>query len=52
MALSGVKCTVNNCKYNQDARQCTAAAIEVTIDGGASSARQPEQTNCHTFEGK
>ncbi|MBP2645341.1 MAG: hypothetical protein H6Q75_781 [Firmicutes bacterium] len=52
MSLSGVKCTVANCKYNNEKRLCSASAIEVNVDGGGESARASQQTNCHTFEAK
>lgn len=50
--LAGVKCTVTSCKYNEGARNCSASAIEVNVDGGGNNARQYEQTNCHTFKAK
>jgi hypothetical protein len=50
--LSGVKCTVSNCKYWQTGEHCEASAIEVNVDGGGKSAKQSEQTNCKTFHQK
>ncbi|WP_371368337.1 hypothetical protein SRRS_19530 [Sporomusa rhizae] len=49
-ALQGVKCSVKNCKYNDAGSLCTASAIEVNVDGGGSSARQSQETNCKTFQ--
>lgn len=51
-ALSGVKCTVNNCTYWENNNRCTASTIEVNMDSGVSSPRQSDQTNCHTFKSK
>lgn len=48
--LSGVKCTVKNCKFNHQGTMCTASAIEVNVDGGGDSAGQSRETNCHTFK--
>lgn len=48
--LEGVKCTVKNCKFNDAGRLCKASAIEVNVDGGGSSARQSQETNCKTFQ--
>ena len=47
--LSGVKCTVSNCKFWKSGEHCDAAEIEVNVDVGGKSARQSEQTNCRTF---
>ncbi len=52
MTLSGVKCTVSNCKYWKSGEHCDASAIQVNVDGGGASARQSEQTNCQTFQSK
>lgn len=52
MALAGVKCKVSSCKYWKSGEQCDASAIEVNVDGSASTARQSDQTNCHTFQSK
>jgi len=52
MSLSGVKCKVSSCKYWKSGEHCDASAIEVNVDGGGTSARQSDQTNCHTFESK
>ncbi|MDR3565143.1 MAG: DUF1540 domain-containing protein [Negativicutes bacterium] len=52
MSLQGVKCKVSNCNYWQQGERCNASAIEVDVDGGASNARNSEQTNCHTFAAK
>jgi hypothetical protein len=52
LALPGVKCTVQNCKFWHQGEHCTASAIEVNVDGGGGQARQSEQTNCHTFAPK
>lgn len=47
--LSGVKCSVQNCKFWSQGYKCTADAIEVNTDGGGNSAKQSRETNCHTF---
>lgn len=52
MALSGVKCSVQSCKFWGQGERCTASAIEVNVDGGGINARQSDQTNCHTFATK
>ncbi|VBB05337.1 Hypothetical protein LUCI_0544 [Lucifera butyrica] len=52
MALPGVKCTVSSCRYWKSGERCEASAIEVNVDGGGTSARASEQTNCHTFQSK
>lgn len=52
MALSGVKCKVSNCRHWKQGEHCDASAIEVNVDGGGTSARQSDQTNCHTFQSK
>ncbi|MDD4599696.1 hypothetical protein SDC9_04200 [bioreactor metagenome] len=49
-ALQGVKCTVKNCKFNDNGTLCTASAIEVNVDDGGNSARQSRETNCRTFQ--
>ncbi len=49
MALPGVKCTVQSCKFWKQGEHCDASAIEVNVDGGGMNARQSDQTNCHTF---
>jgi hypothetical protein len=43
---------VKSCKYNEEAKNCTASAIEVNVDGGGVAARRHEETNCHTFLAK
>lgn len=48
--LSGVKCTVKNCKFNERGNLCTASAIEVNVDSGGDSAKQSRETNCRTFQ--
>lgn len=48
--LSGVKCTVKNCKFNEKGRLCTASAIEVNVDDGGDAAKQSRETNCRTFQ--
>ncbi len=49
MALPGVKCKVESCRYWEQGERCNASAIEVNVDGGGRQAGQSEQTNCHTF---
>ena len=49
MTLSGVKCTVQSCRYWQQGERCNASAIEVNVDGGSTQAVQSEETNCRTF---
>ncbi|MBP2653814.1 MAG: hypothetical protein H6Q73_1383 [Firmicutes bacterium] len=49
MTLSGVKCTVANCKYHSQGDACSASNIEVNIDGGGQSAQASRETNCKTF---
>lgn len=50
--LSGVKCTVSNCKHWRSGEHCDASGIEVNVDGGGKAANQSEQTNCKTFHQK
>jgi hypothetical protein len=52
MAISGVKCKVSSCKYWKSGEHCDASAIEVSVDGGGTSAHQSDQTNCQTFAPK
>jgi hypothetical protein len=49
MSLSGVKCTVTNCKYHSQSDACDASKIEVNVDGGGQSAQASRETNCQTF---
>ncbi|MDO4743116.1 MAG: DUF1540 domain-containing protein [bacterium] len=43
--ISGIKCEVENCKYNSDGCHCIAGSIEV----GPSHAASSEETVCDTF---
>ena len=52
MHLSGVTCSVKNCKYNQDGSECTASGIEVNVDQGGYSASAQQETMCKTFTKK
>ncbi len=45
-----VKCSVENCSYNQG-RMCNAKRIEVNTKGDG-KAKTPEGTCCSTFESK
>ncbi|CUH94979.1 hypothetical protein P22_1048 [Propionispora sp. 2/2-37] len=47
-----VKCTVENCKFWSEGRECAASAIEVNVDGGGQKANYTKETNCHTFQAK
>lgn len=47
-----VKCSVQNCQYWGQGRECTASAIEVNVDGGSDKASYVAETNCHTFKAK
>lgn len=49
-ALEGVKCSVKNCRHWENGYHCTAAAIEVNVDGGGSNASSSPETNCKTFQ--
>ena len=47
-----VMCTVENCKFWGNNKQCTAGQIEVNVDGGGQRAGYTAETNCHTFKAK
>ena len=44
--LRNVSCEVDNCVYNNQARECTADSIHV----GSSEAEYIDETACETFE--
>ncbi len=44
-----ITCNVSDCMY-WDNKRCTAPSIEVSVDGGGSTAHgTKEKTNCHTY---
>ena len=47
-----VMCTVENCRYWENGRKCTAEGIEVNVDGGGQKAGYTGETNCQTFTSK
>jgi hypothetical protein len=44
-SLSGVKCVVNSCYYNESGSYCHADKIEIQ----SPSARSTQDTDCSTF---
>jgi hypothetical protein len=46
--ISGIKCEVKNCYYNDSNDRCMASEIEV----GPMNAKDYSQTDCNTFKNK
>ena len=46
--IPGIECTVTNCLFNDDKRNCYASKIQV----GPMNAHSDDQTKCATFKKK
>lgn len=44
----GIKCTVDTCKHYKQGNHCNASKVEV--DSCSQSAKESDNTMCHTFE--
>ncbi|NPV26254.1 MAG: DUF1540 domain-containing protein [Firmicutes bacterium] len=50
--MENVKCSVSDCRHWASGEQCTASAIEISVDGGGKVAGSSVATRCHTYEKK